>query len=65
MKPVKSCSNCANAIFCAMWGEYKCEVFQRSIRQGTLFTETDCEHHKIGTPKESKANADYEVNLQD
>ena len=65
MDIVKSCSNCGKCIFDAHWGDYKCEVFQHSIRQGTLFTAIDCEHHKLGTPKESKKNADYEANLQD
>ena len=65
METIKSCSNCAHAIFCAMWGDYKCEVYKHAILHGKIYTETDCQHHKYGTPKESKGNADYEENLRD
>lgn len=60
-----NCVTCGKCIFDAHWGEYKCEVSKTSIRQGKIYTETDCPHYKKGTPKESKKNADYEANLQD
>lgn len=60
---MSKCSTCENAIFDALWGAYKCSVRQHSILFPDLYE--DCEHHKNGTPKESKANADYEANLQD
>lgn len=59
MENVKSCSNCAHAIFDAVWGEYKCGVYKHTILHGKIYTETDCKHHKLGNPKESKESEDY------
>ena len=60
---MSKCSTCGNAIFNALWGEYKCTIRQHVIFQPELYK--DCEHYNDGTPKESKENADYEANLQD
>lgn len=52
------CGTCANAIFDALWGEYKCSVRERVIFAHEVYK--DCEYYKPGEPKESKRNKSYE-----
>ena len=54
-----TCKTCANAIYDALWGEYKCSIKGRRIYEPEK--EIDCVIHKPGTPKESKVNAEYEA----
>lgn len=58
---MSKCATCSNAIFVALWGEYKCAVKQRVIFQPELFT--DCTDYKKGEPRESKSNTDYTSEL--
>lgn len=41
---MNSCKNCANAIFDEVWGEYKCKVYERYIRN--CKKHVDCENHE-------------------
>ena len=62
-----NCTTCENAIFDALWGEYKCSVYKRvsySADFKTMLVD-GCKDYKNGTPKESKANADYKADLYD
>lgn len=59
---MSNCRECSNAIFDAVWGEIKCSVWQHRIYDPDKVA---CSTYKKGTPKESKANANYEANLHD
>ena len=59
---MSNCEKCKNAIFSALWGEYKCDVHKRMIFAPEMYE--DCEHFAEGSPKESKENAEYEANLE-
>ena len=45
------CTQCENAIYDSIWGEYKCSVYKRSV---VLSEIANCEEYKKGTPRESK-----------
>lgn len=67
---MKPCKTCDNAIFVAQWGEYKCTESEATVYMGDpeediYYEEVDCPYYAKGTPKESKANADYEASMQD
>lgn len=47
-----NCQMCKNAIFNALWGEYKCGLTG------------ECEYQK-GTPRESKENEEYNLLRED
>jgi hypothetical protein len=55
------CATCENAIFDAKYGDYKCSIKEHYIYDHESMV--DCKDHKNGTPKESKANADYETEM--
>ena len=46
---MNDCKNCANAVFDEVFGEYKCKIYQRRIRNVDKYI--DCKSHK---PKEKE-----------
>ena len=52
MTDCKNCTNCANAIFDEVWGEYKCTVLKHRIYDLNMYT--SCTAHK--PVKEEKKN---------
>jgi len=52
-----SCKTCGNAIFDALWGDWKCSVHKRLCRKTEL--DEGCDKYKNGKPKESASNAEY------
>lgn len=46
-----NCQTCSHAIFDPIWGEYKCEVKKRYIKNDA--ESLTCRDHKKGTPKQS------------
>lgn len=48
---MKNCSNCANAVFDPLWGDYKCKVYEVIV---AAEQKLDCPDHKPGTPTEGK-----------
>lgn len=50
----KNCTTCANAIFDALWGEYKCKLYQHRIYNSEAII--SCVDYKKSTPTESKKN---------
>lgn len=57
-----NCTNCSNAIFDTVWGEYKCSIYKRTVYNHEVI---GCKYYNEGQPKESIDNASYQANLQD
>lgn len=54
------CNTCSNAVFEALWGEYKC-----GLNQVTYNNLVVCGDYKKGQPQDSKKNEDYYTELED
>lgn len=50
------CSNCEKAIFDAVWGEYKCSVYERLATKMEI---VNCKAYKKGSPKQSKNTREH------
>lgn len=45
-----NCSNCKNALFDEIWGEYKCKIDKRKHYFDGQAVGAKCSYHKKGTP---------------
>ena len=48
---MSNCTNCGNAIFDEIWGDYKCSVYKRAVSTNE---HVGCKQYQEGTPKTSK-----------
>lgn len=54
-----NCVTCSNAIRDSVWGDFKCSIHKHYVYDREI---AGCKKYSKGTPQESKANADYNVN---
>ena len=54
------CGTCKNAIFDALWGDYKCGIKKRNV-----YDEVSCPEYSKGVPQGSKDDDDYERQMED
>lgn len=60
---MENCTTCKNAVFDALWGEYRCMKRQTGIY--ILLDSTECADYAKGEFKESMANAEYYAKFED
>jgi hypothetical protein len=47
---MENCSNCKNALFDEIWGEYKCKIDKRHHYFDGQAVGAKCSYHEKGTP---------------
>lgn len=60
MSKFSKCSECSNALFDPIWGEWKCKVTENFV----YYPVFNCENYKEGTPDKSMISEDYYRELE-